>query len=148
MKKMIAALLCAAVLSACSFQNASSAEIGVKEGAQSQNIIMLDEGIWPVNMYTDGLPVPPGTVRWASLDTEHENCSISIADMSETEYNDYMILLQEEGFSVIQDVSEEIEGQGYVSTGSLLSDGEKGLSISYADEIFMIYISKKLPYRL
>ena len=87
------------------------------------------------------LPVPSGTVGWAMLDTEHENCSISIVDISETDYNDYLELLKQEGFSIIEEVSEEIEGQDYVSIGTLLSNGEKGLSISYIPDNFTIYIS-------
>ena len=82
-----------------------------------------------------------GTVGWAMLDTEHENCSISIVDISETDYNDYLELLKQEGFSIIEEVSEEIEGQDYVSIGTLLSNGEKGLSISYIPDNFTIYIS-------
>lgn len=54
------------------------------------------------NTYTDGLPIPAGTVSWAALDTEHENCSINLVDISETDYNDYMELLKQEGFSVIE----------------------------------------------
>lgn len=89
----------------------------------------------------EGLPVPSSTVGWAMLDTEHENCSISIVDISETDYNDYLELLKQEGFSIIEEVSEEIEGQDYVSIGTLLSNGEKGLSISYIPDNFTIYIS-------
>ena len=91
---------------------------------------------------TCALPIfPSGTVGWAMLDTEHENCSISIVDISETDYNDYLELLKQEGFSIIEEVSEEIEGQDYVSIGTLLSNGEKGLSISYIPDNFTIYIS-------
>ena len=43
--------------------------------------------------------------------------------------------------SIIEEVSEEIEGQDYVSIGTLLSNGEKGLSISYIPDNFTIYIS-------
>ena len=102
---------------------------------------MLDKGVWPVNEYTEGLPVPSGTVAWAMLDTEHENCGISIVDINESDYNDYMKLLEQESFSVIEDVSEEIKGQDYVSIGTLLSNGEKGLSISYIPDNFTVYIS-------
>lgn len=102
---------------------------------------MLDEGIWPENEYTEGLPIPPGTVSWATLDTEHENCTVNIVDISETQYNEYMELLKQEGFSVIEKVSEEIKGQDYVSIGTLLSNGEKGLSVSYIPDSFTIYIS-------
>ena len=108
---------------------------------QTESNTMLDAGVWPVNEYTEGLPVPSCTVGWAMLDTEHENCSISIVDISETDYNDYFELLKQEGFSIIEEVSEEIEGQDYVSIGTLLSNGEKGLSISYIPDNFTIYIS-------
>ena len=65
-------------------------------------------------------------------------CSI---DIDESAYNEYMELLKQEGFSVIEDVSEEIKGQDYVSIGTLLSNDEKGLSISYIPDNLTIYIS-------
>ena len=105
-----------------------SVERNVAVEAQLSQVVDLVEGT-------------SGTVGWAMLDTEHENCSISIVDISETDYNDYLELLKQEGFSIIEEVSEEIEGQDYVSIGTLLSNGEKGLSISYIPDNFTIYIS-------
>ena len=133
MKKFISVIMILLMLSlaACTNQDTSPSNTGNTSNTQSENITMLDEGVWPVNEYTDGLPVPSGTVAWAMLDTEHENCSISIVDIDESSYNEYMELLKQEGFSVIEDVSEEIKGQDYVSIGTLLSNDEKGLSISY-----------------
>ena len=124
-------------LAACSNQDTPSAADN-PSNTQTESNTMLDAGVWPVNEYTEGLPVPSGTVGWAMLDTEHENCSISIVDISETDYNDYLELLKQEGFSIIEEVSEEIEGQDYVSIGTLLSNGEKGLSISYIPDIKMV----------
>ena len=141
MKKVITALLAMIILSACSSQDTPPAITDANEIAQSSKITMLDEGVWPTNTYTDGLPIPAGAVSWAALDTEHENCSINLVDISETDYNEYMELLKQEGFSVIEDTSEEIKGQDYVSVGTLLSNGEKGLSISYIPNSFVIYIS-------
>lgn len=141
MKKVILALLAMIILSACSSQDMPPVATGANENAQPENITMLDEGVWPTNTYTDGLPIPAGTVSWAALDTEHENCSINLVDISETNYNDYMELLKQEGFSVIENISEEIKGQDYISVGTLLSNGEKGLSISYIPNSFTIYIS-------
>ena len=40
----------------------------------------------------------------------------------QNDYNEYMELLNQEGFSVIENVSEEIEGENYVSIGTLLSN--------------------------
>ena len=52
-----------------------------------------------------------------------------------------MELLNQEGFSVIENVSEEIEGENYVSIGTLLSNDEKWLSVSYIPNSLTIYIS-------
>lgn len=128
-------------LSACSSQNTPSAAPGNSSNTQSESITILDEGVWPKNEYTEGLPIPPGTVAWAALDTEHGNCTISIGDIDENDCNDYMEVLNQEGFSVIEEVSEEVEGEDYVSVGTLLSNGTKGLSISYIPGNFTIYIS-------
>lgn len=141
MKRIIAALLLICMLPACSSPYAAPAITGTNESDQPQAATVLQEAVWPVNAYTDGLPVPTGTVSWVRLDTEQENCSISLVDMSETDYNDYMELLKQEGFSVVENVSEEIKGQDYVSVGTLLSNGEKGLSVSYIANTFTIYIS-------
>lgn len=143
MKKLIPILAILLVLSlaACSNQDTASNNAGTTSNTQSENITMLDEGVWPVNEYTEGLPVPSGTVSWAMLDTEHENCSISIVDINETEYNNYMELLKQDNYSVIENVSEEIEGQDYVSIGTIFTNGEKGLSISYIPGNLTIYIS-------
>lgn len=142
MKKFVSiiAILLMLSLAACSNQDTPFAADN-PSNTQTESNTMLDAGVWPVNEYTEGLPVPSGTVGWAMLDTEHENCSISIVDISETDYNDYLELLKQEGFSIIEEVSEEIEGQDYVSIGTLLSNGEKGLSISYIPDNFTIYIS-------
>jgi len=97
--------------------------------------------VWPVNTFTDGLPVPPGTVSWAAIDEAHQSLAVNLTDMSETDYADYMKSLQQAGFAVIEETSEDIEGQDYTSTGVLLSSGEKNISISYIPGNFTIYIS-------
>lgn len=113
-------------------------------GSQPPDITLLDSSVWPENEYTEGLPVPNGTVNWVAFDAAHESCSINIAGMSEPDYNDYMTLLRQKGFSEIENTSELIKGQDYVATGTLLFDGERGLSISYAHHDFTIYISLAL----
>ena len=128
-------------LAACSNQNTSSTPTSNENNTQSNSVTKLDEGVWPANEYTEGLPVAPGTVAWATLDTEHENCNINLTGISENDYNEYMELLNQEGFSVIENVSEEIEGENYVSIGTLLSNDKKWLSISYIPDSLTIYIS-------
>lgn len=100
-----------------------------------------DTDAWPVNTFSDGLPVPPGTVSWAAFDETHQSLAVNLTDMNETDYADYMKSLQQAGFAVIWETSEDIEGQDYTSTDVLLSSGEKNMSISYIPGNFTIYIS-------
>lgn len=143
MKKCISvfAMILMLALGACSQQDLPSHPVDHASNSQSQSITILEEGVWPINEYTEGLPVPSGTVVWAMLDTEHKNCSINITDIRENDYHAYMEILNQEGFSMIENVSEEIDGENYVSIGSLLTDGEKGLSISYIPDNLTMYIS-------
>lgn len=143
MKKLLSiiTILLVLTMASCSNQDTPSAGTDNSSNTQPEYITMLDEGVWPENEYTKGLPVPSGTVSWAMLDTEHGNCGVNVVDISETEYSEYMEFLKQEGFSIIEEVSEEIEGQNYVSVGTLLSNGEKGLSISYTPGNFVICIS-------
>lgn len=143
MKKYISVLAIIFIISlaACSNQTISSTPTGNESNTQSNSITTLDKGIWPVNEYTEGLPIPPGTVAWATLDTEHENCSVNLTGISDDDYSEYMEVLNQEGFSVIENVSEEIEEGNYVSIGTLLSNEDKWLSISYIPDSLTIYIS-------
>lgn len=142
MKKFVSIIAVLLILSlvACSNQDTPPTTDN-SSNTQSENITMLDEGVWPMNEYTEGLPVPSGTVAWAMLDTEHGNFSISIAGIDENDYDNYMELLIQEGFSVVENVSEKIKGENYVSVGTLLSNGEKDLSISYIPDNLTIYVS-------
>ena len=142
MKKFVSIIAVSLMLSlaACSNQDTPPTADN-SSNTQSERITMLDEGVWPINEYTEGLPVPSGTVAWAMLDTEHGNFSISIAGIDENDYDNYMELLIQEGFSVVENVSEKIKGENYVSVGTLLSNGEKGLSISYIPDNLTIYVS-------
>lgn len=128
-------------LAACSNKDQAPAGTGNAGNAQSEKIAMLDEGKWPVNEYTEGLPTPSGTVLWATQDSEHQNCSINITGIGEKDYNNYLDSLKQEGFSVIEDKSEKIDGQEYVSVATIMSNGEKGLSISYIPDNLTVYIS-------
>lgn len=143
MKKYISvlAIMLTISLAACSNQDISSAPADNGSNTPSNSVTILEEGVWPANEYTEGLPVPPGTVAWATLDAEHQNCSVNLTDISETDYNEYIEVLKQGGFSIVEDVSEEIEGQDYVSIGTLLSNEEKWIAISYIPDSFTIYIS-------
>lgn len=143
MKKFlcVSAVLLLLCSSACSQQDGPS-DAGESAGNRPpETIEMLDEGTWPANAYTEGLPVPPGTVDWAMLDTARGNCSVSLTGLSEADCGDYLSRLQQAGFSVIEEVSEQIAGQDYVSIGNLLSDGEKWLSVSYVPGRLTLYIA-------
>lgn len=141
MKKSISIILIVLILTmeACSMQGNIPAK--AEDDTLPEYITVLNEGIWPVNDYTEGLPEPSGTVMWAMLDSQHMNCSINLTNMNQNAYNSYLDLLKQAGYSVVEDVAEEIKGQDYVSIGALMSNGERWLSISYIPDSFTIYIS-------
>ncbi len=97
--------------------------------------------VWPVNTFTDDLPVPPGTVSWVAFDEEHQSFAVNLTDMNEADHADYIESLQQAGFSVIEGTSADIEGQNNTSAGAIVSNGEKNVSISYISGNFTIYIS-------
>ena len=135
-KSILVFILLLALLTACSNRTETSVD------APPQAYTQLDEGVWPVNAYTDGLPIPPGTVAWAMIDAERNHCSVGIEDIAESEFDDYLNRLKQAGFSVVEDVSEKIKGQDYVSVGAILSNGEKGVSVSCGPGNLAIYITK------
>ena len=135
-KSILVFILLLALLTACSNRTETSVD------APPQAYTQLDEGVWPVNAYTDGLPVPPGTVAWAMIDAERNHCSVGIEDIAESEFDDYLNRLKQAGFSVVEDMSEKIKGQDYVSVDAILSNGEKGVSVSCVPGNLAIYITK------
>lgn len=139
MKKtiLLLAMLLTISLSACSNQDLSPAP--ADEGTQP--VATLEAGVWPANAYTQGLPVPPGTVAWATLDAEHGNCCVNLTGVGQSEYEEYIEVLQQEGFSAVEGVSEQIQGQEDVSIGTLYLKEDKWISISYMPDSFVIYIS-------
>lgn len=139
MKKtiLLLAMLLTISLSACSNQDLSPAP--ADEGTQP--VATLEAGVWPANAYTQGLPVPPGTVAWATLDAEHGNCCVNLTGVGQSEYEEYIEVLQQEGFSAVEGVSEQIQGQEDVSIGTLYLKEDKWISISYISDSFVIYIS-------
>ena len=75
------------------------------------------------------------------LDTAKGYCSINLIDLTDEEYNAYMELLQEDGFSIVEENSEEVKGQDYITIGTVLANTDKALSISYIPNNLGIYIS-------
>ena len=107
----------------------------------TDRIVTLNEGIWPENEYTEELPTPPGTVNRALLNETKKYCAVFLVDLTDDEYNAYMELLKRNGFSPVEEVSENVKEQDYISVGTVLSNGEKALSISYIPGNLGIYIS-------
>lgn len=142
MKKFVLTILIflLVVLTACSGQKASDI-VDSTDNAQAESIVMLEEGVWPDNQYTENLPVPPGTVSRAMLDTVQRYCAASVEEIAQQEYENYIKQLKNKGFRVVEETFQEIEEQGYVSSNLLLHNGEKWLSISYIPNHLELYIS-------
>lgn len=140
MKKLIVliVLLMTLFLTGCTLN--SDKEID-NETTSPESVVVLDKGVWPENEYTKKLPVPKGTVTWAMIDTENKYCSVSVEGLGEDDYKNYMELLKEKGFSVVESTSQKVVWQEYISSGTLLSDEEKYLAVSYIPNALVMYIS-------
>lgn len=138
MKKLV--LVAAALFLLSLAARSDSAAPVPSDGDAQTGIVMLDAGVWPENDYTAGLPVPPGRVAWAMLDPGHESCSISLTDLTENDYRSYRKQLEQAGFTVLEETSEEVRGQAYVSIGTLLSGETVSLSMSYIPGSLTLYL--------
>ena len=139
MKKIIFVI---AVILSLTLAGCSNEESGINSDTNStDSIVTLNEGIWPENEYTEELPTPPGTVNRALLNETKKYCAVFLVDLTDDEYTAYMELLKRNGFSPVEEVSENVKDQDYISVGTVLSNGEKTLSISYIPGNLGIYIS-------
>ena len=111
--------------------------IGVFMKAEQSGIVRAFDS--SVNIIQRDLACGLGKVcAAAALTGFYDTC---VTELSEDDFNDYRVRLAQAGFSPVEHVSEEIKEQGYVSIGTLLSNGEKALSISYVPDTLTIYIS-------
>ena len=74
---------------ACSAERPSNIKAKNSSGTIPDSITFSDDGIWPDNEYTQGIPTPPGTIGWVMLDSEQENCSIQIDGMTKAQFDSY-----------------------------------------------------------
>ncbi len=140
-RTLLGALLLAIFLSGCG-RPAGQIDAGQDvNSAPAQGVLLLEPGTWPQNAYTEGLPIPPGRVDWAMVDTERGHCSVSLVGVDETGYATYLDTLQQAGFSLVETQWEEIQGQDYVSIVNLLPDGERWLSMGYVPDRITLYRS-------
>lgn len=139
--RLLALALALFILSGCGGSLESFPRESQPESAAGDSFIPLEAGTWPENLYTRALPQPAsGTVQNGWIDWEKSYCYIELTGMEEGGPQAYLEALYAAGFETLEQVSEEIQGQGYLSAGILLSDGETELSISYHRDLFGIYI--------
>ena len=145
MKRMLgisAVLFLVIWLAPCTGGGRSDAEDTAAVPASSAGaLVILDSGAWPENEYTEHIPrLDAGTVTGGWIDMEQDYCYIESSGVDETDAENYLETLEQNGFQEIEEVSEQIEGQADVSTGVLLSNGEAALSIACFQDYFGMYI--------
>ena len=68
MKRFFAIALCIILVvsfAACSAERPASIKTENSSDTIPDSITFSDDGIWPENEYTQGIPTPPGTIGWA-----------------------------------------------------------------------------------
>jgi hypothetical protein len=133
------------LMAACGDSSISKTEDTANNSGNSlpENFVMLDTGEWPQNEYTANIPQPEsGTLLHGWIDPDKEYCSLTLSGITQAESEQYVKALKEAGFTEVEKVSEEINGD-YVSVGTLLTSGDTSVSISYTDDLFGMYIKIK-----
>ena len=143
MKRFFVIALCIILvvsLAACTAERPANIKTENSSCTIPDSITFSDDGIWPDNEYTRGIPTPPGTIGWDMLDSEKENCSIQINGMTKAQFDSYYEQLLDSGYTEIEKVKEEVKGQGYISIGTIISNGSKSISLAYAESVLMMTI--------
>ena len=65
---------------------------------------------------------------------------MDLTDLTENDYRSYRKQLEQAGFTVLEETSEEVRGQAYVSIGTLLSGETVNLSMSYIPGSLTLYL--------
>lgn len=143
MKKFVLTILIflLVVLTACSGQKASDIVDSTDNGASGKYYDVGGGQCGRTTSIRKICRVPPGTVSRAMLDTVQRYCAVSVEEIAQQEYENYIKQLKNKGFRVVEETFQEIEGQGYVSSNLLLHNGEKWLSFSYIPNHLELYIS-------
>ena len=147
MKKRMLSLLSAVCLLLCA---ACGAETPLPSAAESAASVQTGSGAaawvsakeWPVNEYTQGVPVPPGEAQEMLLDENSGFCAVSLDGVSGEEAESWREELTEAGFRRLAGVEEEVKGtvaSGVVSIGEVYSDGSVFLSVSHTGERMVVY---------
>lgn len=149
MKKFLTILMSVAILlslTACGVKKPVNLPIedALTQIPESVELNRTDE--WPENHYTDKLPKPSGKVLWSMIDSDQDTCGITIRGLSKDGIDDYMDALQDAGFQKIKKMEKPLIEEGYISLGTLFSDGTRTLSLSYADPVLMLTISMAGTY--
>lgn len=103
---------------------------------------------WPVNAYTEGVPVPPGEVTEMLLDESGGFCAVSLDGVSGGEAQAWRGELSEAGFRSLAGVEEDVKGtvpSGTVSIGEVCTDGSVFLSVSHTGERMVVYCAPAEP---
>ena len=94
---------------------------------------------WPQNEYTQGVPVPPGTVTQVQLSEQPPYCAVFLDGVSDEQLEDYLSALREAGFSQVESASELVDGA--ISIGTLYSNGSRYLSLAHSAQQLSLYLA-------
>lgn len=144
MKKFLAILMTVVMLvslTACSVKMPANLPIENAITNLPESVTLDQTDVWPENAYTENVPQPTGKVLWTMIDKNNNTCGVTVRGISKDSIDSYMDKLQDAGFKKVKKVEEPLIEEGYVSLGTLFSDGVKTLSLSYADSVLMLTIS-------
>ena len=143
MKRFFVIALCMFLvvsLAACSAERPANIKTENACGTIPDSVMFSDDGIWPDNKYTQDIPAPPGTIGWVMLDDDKGSCAIRVDGITKAQFEAYYEKLLDSGYTEIEQVAQKEKGRGYISIGTILSNGSRSISLAYAESVLMMTI--------
>lgn len=146
MKKIIMVFLAFSLIYfmvACENNSSEKKEIDNSISTLEGDFIFLEDDEWPNNEYTAGLFAPEaGVISEGWIDPDNKFLYILFSEISEIEAKNYIQDLNADGFSLVENISEEVNNGNYISNATILTKDDTFLSLAYSNEQLGIYIKK------
>ena len=146
MKRIISIVVCVislVIVTGCTSKRPPNFSTDNSLSYPPKEISISYDGAWPDNEFTFNLPVPDGQINWTMIDSNKESCCVQISEVSEDIFSEFYEKLTDTGFSEITNCDDGKDGEGYISIGTVLSNGDISIAMAYADQTLMIVLLKQ-----
>src|SRR5699024_6903796 len=98
---------------------------------------------WPEDKNTSGVPIPDsGVITQVITAHDRRYTAVTLEEISQEEADEYLKVLEDNGFYIQAIASEDMTEEGDVSIGTSYTNDTTGVNVAYFDGIMSIYMAK------